>query len=107
MRQLLIAEQHVAVQRGFQFLAGLEAVGLKLVLDPAVEALDHAVGFRMPLQGRRVFDAEVGAELIERVLAAGGALAQAEQAVGADNCLTHAQAKSAPLDAVGVSWQHR
>ena len=78
----MIVEQHVAVQRGFQFLAGMEVVGLKRFLDPPVEALDHAVGLRMRRRGEAVFNAEIGAELIELVLAGGLAFAQTEQAVG-------------------------
>jgi hypothetical protein len=56
--KLLIVEQHVAVQRGFQFLAGMKVVGLKHFLYPTVEALDHAIGLRMLGRGEAVFDAE-------------------------------------------------
>ena len=86
MRQLLVVECHIAVQRGFQFLAGAEMVRLQHLLDAAVEALDplpgrrlqaiaerDAVRLRMLRRGQAVFDAEVGAELIERVLAGGAA----------------------------------
>ena len=51
----------------------MEVMRLQHVLDPAVEALDHAVGLRMLRRGQPVFDAEVGAELIELVLACGNA----------------------------------
>ena len=70
------------MQRGFKFLARTEVVGLKHFLDPSVEAFDHAVGLGMLRRGQTVFDAEVGAELIELVLASGDAFAQTEQAVG-------------------------
>jgi hypothetical protein len=44
LRELLVVEPDIAVQRGFQFLTGSEMVALQHLLDPAVEALDHAVG---------------------------------------------------------------
>ena len=56
-------------------------VALQHLLDPAVEALDHAVGLRMRGRGQSVLDAEVGAELIEFVLAGGNTFVQAEQAI--------------------------
>ena len=55
---------------------------LQNLLDPAVEALDHAVGLRVLLRGQTVLDAEVVAEMIELVLASGVAFAKAEQSVG-------------------------
>ena len=82
MRELLVVEPDVAVQRGFQFLAGSEVVALKHLFDPAVEALDHAVGLRRLGRGEAVFDAQLGAKLVELVLARRGALAQAEEAIG-------------------------
>ena len=75
MRQLLVIEQHIAVPRGFQLLAGAEMVALQHLFDPTV-------GLRVAGWAEAVFDADVGAEPVERVLAAGAALAQAEQAVG-------------------------
>ena len=54
----------VAVQRGFQFLAGAEVVALQHLLDPSVESLDHAVGLRVLRRGEAVFDAKVGAQQI-------------------------------------------
>jgi hypothetical protein len=41
--KLLIAESHVAVQRGFRLLAGMEVVRLGHLFDASVEALDYAV----------------------------------------------------------------
>ena len=57
-------------------------VRLQDLLNPSVEALDHAVGLRMRGRGKAVFDAEVCTEPVELVLACRGALAQTEQAVG-------------------------
>ena len=80
--QLLILESQIAVQRGFQFLTRPEVLALQDLFDPSVKALDYAVGLAMLRRGHTVFDAEVGAELVERVLTCCGAFAQAEQAVG-------------------------
>jgi hypothetical protein len=82
LRKLLIVQSDVAVQPGFQLFSGMEMVALQHFLYPAVEPLDHAVGSRMLRRGQTVFDAEVGAELIELVLARGRAFAQAEETVG-------------------------
>ena len=65
----------IAVQRGFQLLAGAEVVTLQHLLDASVEAFDHAIGLGVLWRGEAVFDAEVAAELIERVLAGGRACA--------------------------------
>ena len=56
------------MQRGFHVLAGMEAVGLKHVFDPAVEALNHAVGLGRLWWCQAVFDAQFGAEQVELVL---------------------------------------
>lgn len=42
MRQLLVVEQHVAVQPRLQLLTGFEMVALQQLLYAAVEPLDHA-----------------------------------------------------------------
>ena len=70
------------MQRGFYVLAGMEAMGLKHVFDPAVESLDHAVGLSMRGRGQTVFDATVLAEQVELVFACRGAFAQTEETVG-------------------------
>ena len=57
-------------------------VALQHLLDPAVEAFDHAVGLRVLRQRQSVLDAKVTAKQVELVLAGGAALARAEQAVG-------------------------
>jgi len=38
LREQLVAEPDMAVQRGFQFLSGSEVVALQHLLDAAVEA---------------------------------------------------------------------
>jgi len=70
------------VQSGFQFLARAEVVALQHLFDAAVEPLDHAVGLGVLRRSQAVFDAEIGAEQVELVLAGGAAFAQTEQAVG-------------------------
>lgn len=82
LRELAVVEVDVAQEGPLQVLAALEAVALQDVLDPAVEALDHAVGLGPHRRGQAVLDAEVRAEQVELVLSGGGALAQAEEAVG-------------------------
>jgi|GEM_PF-3116019 len=57
-------------------------VRLQHLLDPTVEALNHAVRLRVLRRGEAVFDSKVCTEPIELVLAGGNAFAQAEQAVG-------------------------
>lgn len=57
-------------------------MALQDVLDPAVEALDHAVGLWPHRRREAVLDARLGAEQVEFVLFCGGALAQAEEPVG-------------------------
>ncbi len=46
------------------------------------EAFDHAVGLRLADAGQTMLDAKCGAQLIERMLAAGITPAAAVQAVG-------------------------
>ena len=60
----------------------MKALALQDILDPAVEALDHAVGLRPHLWREAMLDAEFGAEQVEFVLSGGCARAQAEEAVG-------------------------
>ncbi len=70
--------------------------GFAALLDQAVETLDHAVRrgngppdrflirltLRVLRRGQAMLDAEVGAQLIELVLAGGGPFAQTEQVIG-------------------------
>ena len=72
----------VAVQRGFQFLAGAEMVRPKHLFDASVDAPDHAVGLRVLRRGQAMLYPEVAAEQVERVLAGGGTFAKTEQTVG-------------------------
>ena len=52
------------------------------LLNPAVEAFDHAVDLGVLRRGKTVLDAEVGAEQVELMLACWAEFALTEQAVG-------------------------
>ena len=95
----------VAVQRGFQLRAGADVVRPKHLFDAAVEAFDLAVGLGVLRRGEAVFDVEVGAQLVERVLAGGRALAQAEQAVGERLAARHRARTNGAVN--GSLGQHR
>ena len=82
MRELAVVEVDVAQEGLLQVLAAVEAMALQDILDPAVEALDHAVRLRPHRRCEAMLDAEFCAEHVELVLACGRALAQAEQPVG-------------------------
>jgi hypothetical protein len=102
-----------AVRRGFAVLARPDAAALQHRLDPPVEALDHAAGPGRCGRGQAVFDAQLGAELVERGRARRGAPAQAEQAVG--ERLAAIGQDDADADRAGAfevteaapSWRHR
>ncbi|WP_169308856.1 hypothetical protein [Paracoccus gahaiensis] len=55
---------------------------LQGVLDPAVEASNHAVGLHAHGRGQAMLDAEIGAEAGEIVVAGGAPAAEAEQKIG-------------------------
>ena len=81
MRQLAVVEPAVAKDRLFEVLAAVEVMALQDVLDPAIEAFDHAIGLRMHRRGQAMLDTERVAEAVEVVFARGGALPQAEEPV--------------------------
>lgn len=67
-----------------QMLPGTESCGLQHLVDPPVEAIDHAVGLRVPWLDQAVFHAVGDADLIEGMLAGrfaltGGAKATRER----------------------------
>ncbi len=82
MRELAVVEVDVAQEGLLQVLAAPEAMALKDILDPAVEAFDHTVRLRPHRGCKTMLDAEVRAEQVELVLSGGGASSQAEQPVG-------------------------
>ena len=82
LRELTVVEADVAKDGLFEILAAAEAVALQDVLDPAIEALNHAVGLWMHGRGQAMFNTEVGTEAIEVVVSRGGPAAKAEQTIG-------------------------
>ena len=82
MRKLTVVEPDVAKDGLFQILAAAEAVALQDVLDPSVEALDHAIGLRVHRRGQAMLDAKVGAEAVEVMVAGGPPATKAEQTIG-------------------------
>ena len=82
MRELAVVAPDVAPDRLFEVLAIVEVMALEDVLDPAVEAFDHAIGLWMHRRGQAVLDTEIGAEPVELVMPGRGAAAEAEEPVG-------------------------
>ena len=84
--QLGVVEADAARDRLLEPLARAEAVALQSIVDPAVEALDHAVGSRPHRGCEALLDVEFGAEAVEVVVVGRGVLAQAEKPVGELPC---------------------
>lgn len=82
MRELTVVEADISQDRLLEVLAAVEAVALQDVFDPSVEPLHHTIRLRAHRRRQSVFDAKIGAEAVELVVAGGGAAAQAEQPVG-------------------------
>lgn len=66
--QVLVAQPHVAVQRGGQVLGAVEGVRAQHLLKPLVESLDHAVGLRAPRPGPAMLDAHGFTQGVQRML---------------------------------------
>jgi hypothetical protein len=81
LRKLAAVELDVVLNGLLEVLAGPVAMALQHVLDPAVEAFDHAVGLRSHRVSETMLDTDFGAERVEHVLACGAALAQTDQSV--------------------------
>ena len=77
----MVIKPDVAVQRDLQLFPRSEMMALKYLLDPTVEAFDHAVCLGRFRRGEAVLDGELGAELVELVLARCSTLAQAKEAI--------------------------
>ncbi len=82
LRQVLVVQPHVPMQRLAQILGAVEAVRLQHLLEPAVEPLDHPVGARRAGLGQPVFDAQAVAQQVEFVVSRGFLGSAAEQPVG-------------------------
>ena len=77
----MVVQGHIAQQGLLHVLAAVEPVGLEHIGDAAIESLDHAIGSRGPGLGQSVLDAQLLAQLVELMVAAGLALAAGKQAV--------------------------
>ena len=79
---VVIIEVKILLQGGFQMPGRGEGGRFQHLGDAAVEALDHAVGLRVPGLDQAMLDAAGGAGLIEGVPAGRLALAGGAEAVG-------------------------
>ena len=78
---VLIVEHAIAFDRGGQRLTTDATGGGEDVADAAIEALDHAVGLRVPGPNQAVFDTQPHPFSIEDMVA-GGCLALAGETIG-------------------------
>lgn len=81
MRQLVVVQGHIAQQGLLHVLAAVESVGLQDVCNAAIEPLHHTVGSRGPGPGESMLDAQLLAQLIELMVAAGFAFPAGKQPV--------------------------
>jgi len=79
---VVIIEPDVPKNRVFETLGGIEAMGRQDLADPAIEALDHAVGLWVPGLDEAMIDAIEGAGLVKRVCAPRLAFAPRTEAIG-------------------------
>ncbi len=71
LRQVLVAEPDIAMQRRPKVFAAVEAMGAQDLCDASIEAFGHAVGLRRFGLGQTVIDAQALAQEVEFVLARG------------------------------------
>ncbi len=64
MLQLRVVEMNIAHQGLLRVKGTIEAVGFEYVANPAVAALDQAIGLRGLWRREAVFDAQLSAELV-------------------------------------------
>ena len=77
----MVVQGHIAQQGLLHVLATVESVGLEHIGNAAIESLDHAIGSGRPGLGQSVLDAQLPAQLIELMVAAGFAFLAGKQAV--------------------------
>ena len=82
LRDVLTVEPDVAREGVAQVFAESEPGGLQHLADAPVEALDHAVGLRVPRPDEAMLDAVLGADLIEGMLTGGLPLSGGAEGVG-------------------------
>ena len=77
----MVVQGHIAQQGLLHVLATVESMGLEHIGNAAIESLDHAIGSGRPGLGQSVLDAQLPAQLIELMVAAGFAFLAGKQAV--------------------------
>lgn len=75
LRDAVVVEFQIVAQRRFKLGGGAESCLADDLADAAVEALHHAIRLRVARRNEAVFDHEVFAKYVERVLAGGDAVA--------------------------------
>jgi len=78
----MVVQGHVPHQRLLQILAAGEQVGFEHIGNTAVEALDHAVGFRRAWLGQAMLNAQRLTQLIKLMVSRGLALTVGKKPVG-------------------------
>lgn len=68
LRDVVVVKVRVSMQCGFEVLCGFEMVGLQYLGNPAIEALDHAVGLGVAWRYQAMLDVLFGAGAIKGVL---------------------------------------
>lgn len=81
LRQLVVVQSHIALQGLLHVLAAVESVGLQNVRNAAIKPFHHAVGSWSPGLGQPVLYAQLLAQLVKLMVAAGFAFAAGKQAV--------------------------
>ena len=77
----MVVQGHIAQQGLLHVLAAVEPVGLQNVRNASIEPLHHAVGSGRPGLGQSVLYAQLPAQLIEFMVAAGFAFLAGKQTV--------------------------
>ena len=80
--QVLVVQPHVAQQRFLQVLCAVEMMRTQHLLNPAVEAFDHAVGLRRTRPCQAVFNAQSLTQRVELMLTTCFLYSLAKQPVG-------------------------
>lgn len=81
LRQVVVVQPYKSVQRLLQILRTVEVVRAQHLAEPAIEALNHAIGLRRLGLGQSVLNPQSLAQLIELVLPCGRTAAIAKQPV--------------------------
>ena len=77
----MVVQGHIAQQVLFHILSAVEPVGLEHIGDTAIKPLHHAIGSRGSGLGQPVVYAQLLAQLVELVIAAGLPLSADKQVI--------------------------